>query len=94
MSLMSAVRYLNTRKEQSAEKINPDLVNWFIQESKCISVIPDHLIEHRGNQSQVARKLGIQRSTVNKYSTDVDGKNHFLINGKLFTCSAQRGKKS
>ncbi|WP_272693420.1 protein ninH [Providencia sp. PROV009] len=50
-----------------------------------ITTIPELLIKAYGNMSEVARRLNCNRSTVRKYSGDVRGFDHAIINGRLTT---------
>lgn len=50
-----------------------------------ITTIPELLIKHYGNMSEVARHLNCNRATVKKYSGDVFGFGHAIINGRLMT---------
>lgn len=42
------------------------------------TTILDMLIKHRGNQSEVARVLNVNRTTVRKYARDLSGEHHIV----------------
>lgn len=50
-----------------------------------ITTIPALLVKTRGNISEVARRLNCNRATAKKYSGDVFGFDHVIINGRLMT---------
>lgn len=47
--------------------------------------IADLLVQTRGNQSEVARILDVQRSTIAKYREDIKGRYHKVIDDVLYT---------
>ncbi|MBD2803040.1 NinH [Xenorhabdus sp. M] len=55
--------------------------------------IPDLLIKHRGNQTQLARELGINRLTVGKFARDFKCQYHVICNGVLMTKSKLKGNQ-
>ncbi|ELY5802123.1 phage NinH family protein [Cronobacter sakazakii] len=57
-----------------------------------IKTIPEMLIETYGNQTEVARKLSCDRSTVKRYSRDNECKYHAIVNGILMVHQGGRGK--
>ncbi|MBI6188679.1 protein ninH [Providencia rettgeri] len=50
-----------------------------------ITTIPALLVKMHGNMSEVARQLNCNRATVRKYSGDICGLDHAIINGRLMT---------
>ena len=57
-----------------------------------VKTIPDYLVENYGNQTEVARKLGCHRGTVNKYAYDKKGERHAVVNGVLMVHPLGRGR--
>ncbi|WP_316375015.1 protein ninH [Enterobacter hormaechei] len=58
----------------------------------AIKTIPEMLIETYGNQTEVARQLSCDRSTVKRYSRDNECKHHAIVNGVLMVHQGSRGK--
>ncbi|HEI8866106.1 TPA: protein ninH [Serratia odorifera] len=58
-----------------------------------IKTIPDMLVETRGNMAEVARRLGINRSTVYKYAYDRTAQLHVVVNGVFMAAIGRRGKE-
>lgn len=50
-----------------------------------LQFIPDLLVSTRGNVSELARRLDVNRITVKKYAHDKNGERHAVINGVLMT---------
>jgi len=50
-----------------------------------VSSIPELLVLFRGNQTALAKELGIDRNTVRKYAHDKRCRFHTILNGKLMT---------
>ena len=50
-----------------------------------MSSIPELLVLFRGNQTALAKELGIDRNTVRKYAHDKKRRFHTILNGKLMT---------
>jgi len=61
--------------------------------TNIIETIPELLVKTRGNQSDLARKLGISRLTLKKYINDKGMKEHVIINGVLMTISQRHTPK-
>jgi hypothetical protein len=57
-----------------------------------IKTIPELLIETRGNQTEVARRMTCSRGTVLKYSRDTKGERHAIVNGVLMVMQGKRGR--
>lgn len=57
-----------------------------------VTTIPEMLIETRGNQSEVARRLDTRRETVRKYVYDYTGAYHVVVKGRLYTRRGGYGK--
>lgn len=55
-----------------------------------IQTIPDLLVTTRGNQSEVARILEVNRSTVMKYARDRGAVGHIVVNGRLMVRTVRR----
>lgn len=59
-----------------------------------IQTIPELLVQARGNLSEVARILRVNRSTVSKYHLDTKCERHAVINGTLMLTSfSDRGAR-
>ena len=48
-----------------------------------ITTIPDLLIKHYGNMTEVGRLIGANRGTSRKYVRDARAESHIVINGRL-----------
>ncbi|PHM22997.1 helix-turn-helix domain-containing protein [Xenorhabdus ehlersii] len=58
-----------------------------------ITSIPELLVKHRGNQTQLAHELGINRMTVGKFARDFKCQYHIICNGVLMTKSKLKGNQ-
>ncbi|QZA70480.1 DNA binding protein [Erwinia phage AH03] len=52
-----------------------------------VKTIPDLLVDTFGNQSELARRLGINRATLRKFIKDKDGKQHAIVNGVFMSAT-------
>lgn len=50
-----------------------------------ITTIPELIIKHYGNMTEIGRLINTTRNTVRKYVHDVKAVNHVVINGRLMT---------
>ncbi|AIU73280.1 protein ninH [Hafnia alvei FB1] len=57
-----------------------------------IRTIPDMLVDTYGNQSELARRLRINRETISKYLNDKEAKRHAIVNGVFMTARGDSGK--
>lgn len=57
-----------------------------------IRTIPDMLVDTYGNQSELARRLHINRETISKYLNDKEAKHHAIVNGVFMTARGDCGK--
>nr|EHM1964778.1 protein ninH [Escherichia coli] len=57
-----------------------------------IRTIPDMLVDIYGNQSELARRLRINRETISKYLNDKEAKQHAIVNGVFMTARGDSGK--
>ena len=57
-----------------------------------IRTIPDMLVDTYGNQSELARRLRINRETISKYLNDKEAKRHAIVNGVFMTSRGDSGK--
>ncbi|MDU7480374.1 MAG: protein ninH [Hafnia alvei] len=57
-----------------------------------IRTIPDMLVDTYGNQSELARRLRINRETISKYLNDKQAKQHAIVNGVFMTARGDSGK--
>lgn len=48
-----------------------------------ITTIPDLLIKHYGNMTEIGRLIGANRGTIRKYAHDANAESHVVINGRL-----------
>ncbi|PHM22355.1 NinH [Xenorhabdus ehlersii] len=58
-----------------------------------ITSIPELLIKHRGNQTQLAVELGVNRMTVGKFARDFKCQLHIVCNGELMTKTKLKGNQ-
>lgn len=56
------------------------------------STVWDFQVKTRGNQTQAARILDINRATLSKYLEDREGRCHRIINGTLMVATQLKGK--
>jgi Phage NinH protein. len=56
-----------------------------------VQTIPQMLVATHGNQTEVSRRLSCDRGTVQKYSRDLKGQNHAIVNGVLMIHQGGRG---
>ncbi|WP_208952279.1 HTH domain-containing protein [Rahnella sp. ChDrAdgB13] len=52
--------------------------------------IPELLIATRGNITELARRLDVNRSTVMKYARDNNATGHIIVNGCLMVKTAKK----
>lgn len=52
--------------------------------------IPELLITTRGNITELARRLDVNRSTVMKYARDNNATGHIIVNGRLMVKTAKK----
>ncbi|MBI0277102.1 protein ninH [Hafnia alvei] len=57
-----------------------------------IRTIPDMLVDTYGNQSELARRLHINRETISKYLNDKEAKHHAIVNGVFMSSRGDCGK--
>lgn len=57
-----------------------------------IRTIPDMLVDTYGNQSELARRLHINRETITKYLNDWGAKHHAIVNGVFMSSRGESGK--
>lgn len=57
-----------------------------------IRTIPDMLVDTYGNQSELARRLRINRETISKYLNDKEAKRHAIVNCVFMTARGDSGK--
>lgn len=48
-----------------------------------ITTIPELMIKHYGNMTEVGRLIGANRVTIRKYVRDASAESHIVINGRL-----------
>ncbi|WP_423140282.1 protein ninH [Providencia alcalifaciens] len=48
-----------------------------------ITTIPELLVKHYGNMTEVGRLIGANRATIRKYVRDASAESHIVINGRL-----------
>lgn len=59
-----------------------------------VKTIPEMLVKTRGNLSELARQLDINRSTVLKYARDFKSESHAVINGRLMVKTSKKTRKN
>lgn len=57
-----------------------------------VKTVPDLLVDVRGNQSELARRLNVNRGTLRKYLYDKDAKFHAIVNGVFMSTTAESSK--
>jgi DNA-binding NtrC family response regulator len=58
-----------------------------------VKTIPELLVTTRGNQSEVARILDVNRSTIMKYARDHAATSHAIINDRLMVKTSKKGSE-
>jgi transposase-like protein len=59
-----------------------------------VKTIPKMLVNTRGNLSELARQLDVNRSTVMKYARDFKAERHAVINGHLMVKTSKKTRIS